>query len=121
MDSQGIVRTVRGEVGSPARHRSLLELAPVGLFETDADGNCLFVNRRWCELAGLTPEQARGAGWVGALHPEDRDRVSREWYEAATSNREFASEYRFRTPEGRVTWLQVSAAALRDESGGVVG
>ena len=97
MNSDGFASAVRGEDGSPARQLALLELAPVGLFETDADGNCLFVNRRWCELAGMTPEQARGAGWVDALHPEDRDRVRREWYEAASNGREFASEYRFRT------------------------
>jgi PAS domain S-box-containing protein len=105
----------------PVRHVSVLELAPVGIFQTDADGNCLFVNRRWCELAGMSPEQARGAGWVQALHPEDRDRVRREWYEAAAAGREFLSEYRFRSPAGRVTWLQGSATAVRDGSGRVAG
>ena len=121
MDSHGAARAVHEEDGSPSRHLALLELAPVGLFETDADGNCRFVNRRWCELAGMTPEQAWGTGWVQALHPEDRDRVSREWYEAATAGREFVSEYRFRTPAGRVTWLQGRAAAVRDEAGDLVG
>ena len=65
----------------------------------------------------MAAEQAWGTGWVRALHPEDRDRVSREWYEAAASGREFTSEYRFRTPGGRVTWLQGNAAALRDGPG----
>src|SRR4051794_19239887 len=77
MDSNAATRAVREEDGSPARHLALLNLAPVGLFETDAEGNCRFVNRRWCELAGMSPEQASGTGWVQALHPEDRDRVSR--------------------------------------------
>src|SRR5262245_42022813 len=105
----------------PTRPAALLDLAPVGIFETDADGNCLYVNRRWCELAGMAPEHASGTGWVGALHPEDRDRVRREWYEAAAAGREFVSEYRFRTPEGRVTWLQGNTAAVRDDSGNVAG
>src|SRR5262249_2460439 len=100
---------------------ALLQESPIGLFETDTEGNCRFVNRRSCELAGLTPDEARGAGWVEALHPEDRDRVSREGYEAAAAGREFLSEYRVRTPEGRVTWLQGRAAAVRQDSGEVTG
>jgi two-component system CheB/CheR fusion protein len=103
------------------RPADLLDFAPVGIFETDAEGNCLYVNRRWCELAGMAPEQAMGTGWVAALHPDDRERVRREWYDAAAAGREFVSEYRFRTPDGRVTWLQGSAAGVRDESGNIAG
>src|SRR5262249_29607192 len=99
------------------RLRALMSHAPVGIFLTDPAGNCLFVNERWCEMAGLTPEEARGQGWARALHPEDRERVFHEWYDAATTGREFASEYRFQTPEGKVTWLRGTAAAQRDESG----
>lgn len=56
-----------------------------------------------------------------ALHPEDRERVFNEWYDAAKAGREFASEYRFQTPQGKVTWLYGSAIALRNESGAVMG
>lgn len=102
-------------------YRRLAELAPVGLFQTDAAGNCLFVNKRWCEIAGMEPSAALGQGWLSALHPEDRDRVSIEWYEAARGGYEFASEYRFRTPDGKVTWLQGTAAATYSDTGEVSG
>jgi PAS domain S-box-containing protein len=105
---------------SEKRFRSLARFAPVGLFLTDPQGHCLFVNERWCEMAGLTPAEAQGEGWARALHPEDRERVIEEWYAAAASGREFASEYRVRTPAGKVTWLSGSAAALRDQAGQVV-
>lgn len=65
-------------VESEQRYRTLTAEAPVGIFQTDAGGNCLFVNQRWCELAGLTPEEAAGHGWTRALYPEDRERVFRE-------------------------------------------
>ena len=38
------------------RFKTLARSAPVGIFETDADGNCLFVNHRRCRKAGMTPE-----------------------------------------------------------------
>ncbi len=102
---------------SEERFRVLTENAPVGIFETDADGNCLFVNARWCEMAGMTVPAAAGAGWTSAIDPDDRDRIATEWYAAAAQGREFASEYRFRTPQGRVTWLSGRALALPGAGG----
>ncbi len=104
---------------SEERFRTLTAHAPVGIFLTDREGNCLFVNERWCDMAGLTPEEAQGQGWVRALHPEDKERVFREWSAAVEAGTPFASEYRFRTPAGKETWLDGNASGLRDESGQV--
>jgi PAS domain S-box-containing protein len=106
---------------SERRFKGLTSHAPVGIFETDATGNCLFVNEKWCSLAGLTADAARERGWVSALHPEDRDRVFFDWYEAAHSGQEFAGDYRFCTPDGTVSWVKGSAVALRDAAGQVTG
>lgn len=106
---------------SEARFRALATHVPVGIFETDRDGGCVFVNERWCALGGLSPEEASGAGWAKATHPEDRERVFTAWQAAAREGREFSLEYRFCTPEGKVTWLLGSAVALRDEAGQITG
>ena len=105
------------------RFKTLAGDAPVGIFETDVDGNCLFVNARWCAMAGMTPAAALEQGWVAALHPDDRERVFREWSAATAEGREFVSEYRFRTPQGEVTWLSGRAAALpsTDRTSGYIG
>jgi PAS domain S-box-containing protein len=101
---------------SEQRFRTLTAHAPVGIFLSDRDGDLLFVNECWCQMAGLSPEEARGQGWVRALHPDDRERVSQEWSAAVQAGRPFAGEYRFRTPQGKVTWLQGNAVGRRDES-----
>src|SRR5688572_8008977 len=41
---------------SERRFRTLTQLAPVGIFLTDADQQCYFVNDRALELTGLPPE-----------------------------------------------------------------
>ncbi|MDH5528123.1 MAG: PAS domain S-box protein [Nitrospirota bacterium] len=104
-----------------ARYRALARSVPVGMFRTDADGECQYVNERWCQLTGMTPDQARGKGWSGAIHPDDRDRVFREWTEAARDKRRFRSEYRFLTPNGTTTWVIGQASAEYDENGTVTG
>jgi PAS domain S-box-containing protein len=106
---------------SELRFRTLTSHAPVGIFMTDREGNCLFVNECWCEMAGLSPEKARGQGWVRALHPDDRERVGHEWYAAAEAGRPFDAEYRFRTPQGEVTWIHGKAVGLCDNAGRVSG
>ena len=106
---------------SELRFRTLTSHAPVGIFQTDRQGNCLFVNERWCEVAGMTPDEAKGTGWARALHPQDRERVFSEWYDAAKGGHPFASEYRFGTPQGKVTWLYGSAIALRNEAEEIMG
>lgn len=103
------------------RFRDLADLSPVGIYETDAEGNCLFVNKRWQEFAGMSLEQALGQGWTGAIHPDDVGTVFSEWLEATQNNRDFSLEYRFLTPAGKTTWLMGSATAYRDETGEVQG
>jgi PAS domain S-box-containing protein len=106
---------------SELRFRTLTAHAPVGIFMTDRKGNCLFVNECWCEMAGLSLEDAQGHGWVRALHPDDRERVFHEWYAAAGAGRPFDEEYRFRTPQGTITWIHGKAVGLCDDAGRVSG
>jgi len=106
---------------SEERFRLLVNASPVGILQTDVQGNCTFVNPQWLKMAGLSPEEARGRGWSRALHPEDRDRILREWNETVRAGGEFSGEYRFRTPEGRVMWMQGNAVAARDAQGNTTG
>jgi diguanylate cyclase (GGDEF)-like protein/PAS domain S-box-containing protein len=94
---------------------------PVGIFVSDAAGSCVYVNERWSELTGLSSEQALGDGWAAALHPEDSARVSAEWGAAAGVGRDSIVEYRFRRPDGSVSWIQGFASAIRDLEGAVAG
>ncbi|MGB2923970.1 MAG: PAS domain S-box protein, partial [Limnothrix sp.] len=100
----------------------LVESVPMGIFRTDAAGQCTFVNNRWSELTGLDLNGAQGDGWQKALHPDDGDRIATEWYESAAEKRAFDLEYRFLTAEGKVTWVRGrSIAAEHDEQGEVTG
>jgi len=106
---------------SEAKFRTLAAHAPVGIFMADVDGNCLYVNDRWCTMAGMSLDAAQGQGWLAALHPDDRERTIAAWYEAAHKQQSFEAEYRFQTPQGNITWLQGSATALRRDTGEIAG
>lgn len=99
------------------RYEVLSRISPVGIFLRDGEGNCQDVNPRWTEITGLDITQARGQGWTTALHPDDRDRVIREWQEAARNGNEFRSEYRFVRPDGKTTWVLGQATEVLDSTG----
>ena len=106
---------------SEQRYATLAAAAPVGIFRTDAERLCTYVNDRWRQIAGLTAEAAVGEGWRQGLHPEDRDRLAAEWDQSAHENRPFQLEYRFQRPEGALTWVYGRAVAERDADGRVIG
>ena len=101
--------------------RSLTEAAPVGIFRTDAAGRCLYVNERWCEIAGLDAAAAMNHGWAQAIHPEDREKVGSEWNRAVQQRQRFVSEYRFQTKQHTTTWILAQAQAEWDQNGDVRG
>ena len=103
---------------SEERFRALSASAPVGIYLTDVQGLCLYVNARWQEIAGLTLAESLGADWARAIHPDDSAAVFAAWQAAVAEEREFLLEYRFRTPDGVVRWVRSRAAAIGSTASG---
>ncbi len=53
--------------------RLLAETFPVGIFQNDSDGRCVWVNATYATLTGWPVEEALGYGWMQALAPESRE------------------------------------------------
>lgn len=101
------------------RFRALTTLAPVGIFETDLNRRCTFVNERWLELTGLSEAQSLGEGWLGAVHPGDREHFLARWQ--AAGDQESALEFRLQAPASRTRWVRCGLTTIRDQAGGVIG
>ncbi|MBI3987164.1 MAG: PAS domain S-box protein, partial [Lentisphaerae bacterium] len=105
---------------SEEQFRTLAALAPVGIYLASPEGNCLYANPAWCKMAGLSLEEALGAGWVKGLHPDDRAVVLANWQKMVNAQGQWGLEYRFQTPEGLVTSVYGVAAPQVDASGRIV-
>jgi PAS domain S-box-containing protein len=106
---------------SEKRFRTFTEMAPVGVFITDADGMITYWNRRHCEITGMSVEEGLGTGWIRGLHPEDRERVFSEWTKAISKRESFLSEYRFIDNNGVVSHTIGQATPLTNTAGQVTG
>ncbi|MBC7844968.1 MAG: PAS domain S-box protein [Flavobacterium sp.] len=106
---------------SEKRYHTLTEVSPVGIFRTNKNGFTTYVNRRWCEISGLTSEEALGNGWLTAVHNDDKKLLFSSW-KKATSNQEISlSEYRFVRPDGSISWVMGQAIPEKNTKNEVVG
>jgi PAS domain S-box-containing protein len=73
----------------------LAEMSSTGIYFTDRDGKCLYVNPAWCRMAGLTCEESSGDGWIKAIQEDDKSRIFSEWDSFVKGEIPWESEYRF--------------------------
>ncbi|CAN1209119.1 hypothetical protein TUMEXPCC7403_02780 [Tumidithrix helvetica PCC 7403] len=111
---------------SERRYATLAAAAPVAIFRFDLPLQCIYVNERWSEMTGRSVESALGAGWLEALHPDDRDYLFGRWVEgfeqAPPGSQVFnAAEGRHLRPDGSINWFYVQVVQEIDTNGAVVG
>jgi len=84
------------------------------VFETDSEGNCIWVNRTYARITNRLPAELLGHGWVNAIAAEDRNHVTEGWYTSTRENREFDMEFSFATPEGVKIPARVRSYKMKD-------
>ena len=106
---------------SEQRIRTLAASSPVGIFQLDPAGHCVYANARFRELLGLVGGgETVDPGWWSAVPEEDRAAIQETWGAAAAGRP--AVPVRFRIGEGETPrWLESRAATLRNDKGAIVG
>ncbi|MDA8125408.1 MAG: diguanylate cyclase [Deltaproteobacteria bacterium] len=102
---------------SERRFRPLFEQAAVGVAEVDIrTGRFLTINRRHCELLGMTEEEALSTTVPEISHPEDRHLHEEKMaLLVAGKLRNYVLEKRYIRKDGAVIWVTVSASSLWKE------
>ena len=101
--------------------RDVIDTIPAMAWTALPDGSNAFVNKRWAEYTGLSPEDTAGSGWTAAIHPEDRQPYSAKWGASLATGEPFESEVRFRcAANGEYRWLLARGVALRDGHGKIL-
>ncbi|MFC4173438.1 putative bifunctional diguanylate cyclase/phosphodiesterase [Microvirga sp. GCM10011540] len=105
---------------SEEHYRYSVELNPQIPWTADPQGFILDVSHRWCDLMGMSVEQALGQGWIRALHPDDVPFTTEQWSKALTTRRPVDVEYRLRLTNGSYRWFRARAAPRFGENGAVL-
>jgi PAS domain S-box-containing protein len=103
---------------SEDRLRLVIDTLPALVWSKLPDGSADFLNQRFLEYTGLSPEEALGWGWMNEFHPEDR--AEEQWRAAFAAGEPFEREALLRRADGAYRWFLLRAVPLRDERGNVV-
>ncbi|WP_082317159.1 PAS domain S-box protein [Methylobacterium sp. ARG-1] len=103
------------------RFAALTDLSPAIIWFGNPDGSLSYLNDRWYEYTGQTPEQALPLGWGEVIHPDDLPGLLEVWEDARTREVLYDTEARLRRIDGVYRWFLIRAEPLRDEAGKVIG
>jgi diguanylate cyclase (GGDEF)-like protein/PAS domain S-box-containing protein len=108
----------RALLRSEGRYRSLVAATALITWTLDAQGRCCEDLPTWRAFTGQSHEAILGDGWLTALHPDDRARLTAQRTEAASRCGSFQSQYRLRRHDGVYRHVQVQGVPVvrADES-----
>lgn len=106
---------------SQRRFRDLADAMPLIVWTADVDGILDYGNREMGDYAGISNAALPSAGWLEAVHPEDRDRCMAVWGESVRTGNLYSIEFRIRCKDhDHYRWHLIRAEPIRNEAGAIV-
>ncbi len=104
----------RGRSESEARFRALFEQAAVGVAQIDTrSGRFLQINRRYCDILGLSVEEAMARTFQSVTHPDDLEADLRNMQRLVQGEvREFSMDKRYLRKDGTTVWVQLTVSPM---------
>lgn len=97
--------------------RQLIAAIPGTVWTATRDGTIDFISQQWLDYTGKSIASQLGAGFLDAIHPEDREDLMRTWQDAVTRAENFHAEYRLRRHDGAYRWFKSWGTSILDQHG----
>lgn len=112
--SEGLIKETR------VRFNQLAEGLPQLTWTCLPNGECDFLNRRWCDYTGVSEKDQLGYGWLQQVHPDDHDQLMQAWLKAVESGDEMYSVFRIRRHDGEYRWFDARAIPQKNDKGEII-
>jgi PAS domain S-box-containing protein len=106
---------------SEARHRALLDHAPVGVAHSSLEGKFEYVNRAFCKLVGYSAAELYAMRWQDLTHPEDVA-LDQQRADQVVAGRvdDYTVEKRYIRKDGTIVWVNLFGNVVVDDQGQAV-
>lgn len=106
---------------SVQRQRAFLDNSNEMIFETDTEGNYEWVNRTYANRVGRLPGDLMGRGWINVIAEDQRDKIKKDWYQAAKENRSYEATLVMQTSKGKKFKAYVRSQRMLSDSKVLLG
>lgn len=94
--------------------------SPIPIFQTDFEGNLVWVNKAYLKLVSRPMNEVLGTGWELIIPQEERSRIREEWYRAIKEHRVFEYCYDLINSETE-NKIRIKCKAHGTHSAGYIG
>ncbi|MBM1173436.1 sensor domain-containing protein [Microvirga arabica] len=103
---------------SEGRYRALVEASTAKIWRATPNG-AISTTWGWEKVSGQHLDQQEDAGWLNAVHPDDRANLISVWQGLLASSRPGTTEYRVRQRDGQYRWALARAVPIKEADGTV--
>ena len=107
--------------GLDARFCEVMDAAPVMIWVSGTDKQCVWFNRPWLNFTGRDIQQEVGNGWTEGVHPDDFDRCLETYVSHFDARKEFRMEYRLRRYDQTYRWIDDTGIPRYARDGSFLG
>ncbi|HLL60696.1 MAG TPA: ATP-binding protein [Candidatus Nitrosocosmicus sp.] len=122
LDNSNLYKMATQEIEERKRTEARLELAQkagnIGTFELDIPNNEMYWSREVENIFGLKPGTFGGSikDWEKHIHPEDLQRIRKEWRASISTQDELEFEYRTVRPDKKIRWIYSKSKIYFDKN-----
>ena len=102
---------------SEQRYRSLVQASAQIVWNAGSDGEFRGAQPQWEAFTGQAPREYLTGGWLQAVHPEDRERTLRAWFQSVRSGQPYELRHRLRRHDGIYVPMLVRAVQVPAQGG----
>lgn len=105
---------------SEERFRDVAESSPAMIWLSDENDITTYANKKWIEFTGKNigndPE-----GWISLIHPDDKVRITEEYFKGVEQKKQITIVYRLRRADGTYRWVHDTSAPRFLNNGKFIG
>ncbi len=107
--------------GLDARFCEVMDAAPVMIWVSGPDKQCVWFNRPWLTFTGRDMQQELGNGWSEGVDRKDFDRCLETYVTHFDARKEFRMEYRLRRHDRSYRWIDDTGIPRYARDGSFLG
>ena len=117
----GLTSQTRELQASTDQLRRLADAAPIGIYQADRQSRYMYVNTRWCEITGISPDSAFGNTWDEIIGSERNENPAIEVIALDGDPSESGRRFEMRQPGKPTRIILTTSERIPDGEGGWEG